>query len=249
MTCCVYQIRNVENGKVYIGSSKNFEQRKGQHLQRLRLGGHHSPALQNAWNVHGEATFVFEVLEPCTEEALCQVEQRWIDCTDSYRAGYNGRPIAESNRGQVISAVTRDKISVALKGRPKPEGFGGVIADRNRQRVLSDETKAKISTAHKGKKLSEEHRAKVVKNLDFSGHSHSEESKQLIREARAKQVITKEHVQKVADANRGKVRTEEQRKHISDALVGHVCSEETRRKISETKRARRLATSPDPEAR
>lgn len=109
MTCCVYQIRNILNGKVYIGSSKNFEQRVRQHLQKLRRGQHHSPALQCAWNKYGEAVFEFEVLETCLEAVLCLLEQEWMDRSDAYRKGYNGRPKAESNRGQVVSTATNPR--------------------------------------------------------------------------------------------------------------------------------------------
>ena len=235
---CVYQIRNLVNGRVYVGSTKVFERRKSCHIERLLKNKHHSYKLQNAWNGYGSEVFVFEVLEECEVSVLCQVEQKWIDDLDSFTNGYNCRPTAESNRGYKPSEETKLKLSIAGKGRIVSESTREKMSSANRRRGgHSEETKARISASHCGKVASEEAKAKMRGRISaFKGRVHSEASKQLIKEARAKQVITQEHSEKVGRSNTGKKRTEEQKKRISDSLKGHTLSEETKKKISETKK-------------
>src|SRR5690606_7653201 len=59
----VYQIANLTNGKVYIGSAKCFQVRASQHVSALKKQKHHNKHLQTSWNKWGENAFLFEVLE------------------------------------------------------------------------------------------------------------------------------------------------------------------------------------------
>src|SRR5262245_27250747 len=58
----VYLIRNKISGRVYVGSGK-LKRRWLAHRGALRRGKHHSPVFQRSYDLHGEAAFVFEVLE------------------------------------------------------------------------------------------------------------------------------------------------------------------------------------------
>ena len=59
----IYQIRNLVNNKIYVGSSNNLYRRKTyEHFRELRLNKHHNKYLQNSYNCHGEENFVFEVI-------------------------------------------------------------------------------------------------------------------------------------------------------------------------------------------
>ena len=62
ITIGVYKIRNVHNGKFYIGSSKHCEKRFIQHKYHLNRGSHHCSFLQSAWNKHGKTSFIFEII-------------------------------------------------------------------------------------------------------------------------------------------------------------------------------------------
>ena len=80
----IYQIRNVINGKVYIGSTiRNFKVRWKEHRSELRSNRHHSRHLQNAWNKYGESNFSFEIVEyvtnNITERVLLNKEQSYFD--------------------------------------------------------------------------------------------------------------------------------------------------------------------------
>ena len=62
MTVGVYQIKNTDNGKSYIGSSMRLERRLSEHKSRLRHNKHGNRHLQRAWNKYGKDAFEFEVL-------------------------------------------------------------------------------------------------------------------------------------------------------------------------------------------
>lgn len=76
---CIYQIRNLENNKIYIGSTKNFNKRKLRHIRDLKKGSHHCIYLQRAYNKSFLENFIFEILEECLETELFNKEQFWID--------------------------------------------------------------------------------------------------------------------------------------------------------------------------
>lgn len=59
----IYQIKNILNGKLYIGSTKrSFHSRKTKHLLSLINNRHYNEHLQNSWNKYGSDNFVFEIL-------------------------------------------------------------------------------------------------------------------------------------------------------------------------------------------
>lgn len=75
----IYMIINTINGKRYIGSSKNIQQRLQTHRSNLRHGYHGNEYLQNAWNKYGENNFEYSILEFCSEEERIKREQYYVD--------------------------------------------------------------------------------------------------------------------------------------------------------------------------
>ena len=76
----VYIIINMEDGKVYIGSTNSFERRWDEHRKSLRQGSHSNPHLQSSWNKYSENAFEFGVLEYLKDLGeLVQAEQFWMD--------------------------------------------------------------------------------------------------------------------------------------------------------------------------
>ena len=59
----IYKILNNINGKIYIGSTKNFNKRWVTHKYLLRLNKHENKHLQYAWNKYGEVHFEFIKVE------------------------------------------------------------------------------------------------------------------------------------------------------------------------------------------
>lgn len=98
-------------------------------------------------------------------------------------------------------------------------------------RVMSTDTKNKISAVHKGKPKSEEHKQKIrearAKQVNTrKGILATEETKKKIREARARQIFTEETKNKMSKARKGD-------KHWT---YGTPRSDETKQKISNTLR-------------
>jgi group I intron endonuclease len=148
----IYQIRNLVNGKRYIGSAKRFSKRWSVHLSNLRRGVHHSPALQSAWIKYGEGSFAFEVLLVCGFSELIANEQRFFDtCAPQY----NIRTVAGSSAGAVTSDKTKALLSAAMTGRKRSAETRQrmSVSQKNRKTwpTPSVETRAKISASLKGR--------------------------------------------------------------------------------------------------
>jgi group I intron endonuclease len=138
---CIYKIENLVNGKFYIGSAKNFSQRKSKHLFKLRRNKHHSPILQNAWNKYGEESFNFSILAEISDiDFLIPSEQHYMDTLFPY---YNCVKVAGlGNRtGISHSETSKQRMSSSQKERLKtikhpllgfkmPESSKKTIADK-----------------------------------------------------------------------------------------------------------------------
>jgi hypothetical protein len=59
----VYQIKNLANGKILVGWSKNLPGKINSHRFQLKMGSHRNRTLQSDYNSFGEENFSFEVLD------------------------------------------------------------------------------------------------------------------------------------------------------------------------------------------
>lgn len=118
----VYVITCAATGKFYVGSSVDVSKRLGRHRDDLRSGNHHSKHLQRAWDLYGEQSFRFDIVEHVGPDDLRAVEQEWIDrCRSADRGhGYNMYPNARGPTGYTVSSEARKKMSEAHKGRKLP---------------------------------------------------------------------------------------------------------------------------------
>lgn len=140
--CGIYQIRNLVNGKVYIGSSVNIDKRWKQHLTHIAGGYHVNPLLQSVFRKYGTSNFVFDILEEVDVEKLLQREQYYLDKIKPWDKliGYNlSRNTSNPMQGRKHTPETILKMQ-----KPKTE-----------------EHKKKISESHKGKTISTEHKEKI----------------------------------------------------------------------------------------
>lgn len=115
----VYQIKNKENNKVYIGStSLKFYKRLTAHIKELIENRHHSKHLQNTFNqTKNFDKFEVSILEICAPEKCLESEQKWIDFYQSYndKFGYNISPTAGSCRGIKRSVENKMKLFEKLR--------------------------------------------------------------------------------------------------------------------------------------
>jgi group I intron endonuclease len=95
----VYQVKNLANGKVLLGSSLNLEGLLNRHRFTLRTDSHPNKELQKDWNELGPDQFVFEVLEVVQvqddpnfnlKDELTLLEQIWLEKLQPFgERGYN----------------------------------------------------------------------------------------------------------------------------------------------------------------
>lgn len=155
---------------------------------------------------------------------------------------------------QFVNSRTYEHISnlqsKVMKGRPCSTETREKIRQGNLNRPpMAEETRRKLSEAvNRRKGFTPEGRARVI--AANTGRVHSEETKQKLREARARQVerqgdtmpakaraklslaakgrvLADDHKEKIAAANRGKTRSKEVKQAISERMTGHVKSKET----------------------
>lgn len=89
--CGIYCIKNIVDNKKYIGLSRDIRRRWGEHKSELRNNTHANTYLQNAWNLYGEKSFEFCIVELCDPFIICDRERYYIAeyHTLSHENGYN----------------------------------------------------------------------------------------------------------------------------------------------------------------
>ncbi len=69
----VYQIRNISNNKIYVGSSTNLAAIWNRQKFQLNYGSHPNTVLQKEWNEYGQENFVFEILSEIKQDDEKQI--------------------------------------------------------------------------------------------------------------------------------------------------------------------------------
>lgn len=95
----VYQIKNVENGKVFVGSSMNLKGKANSYRSKLEFDSLHHKGLKEDIKAHGLNAFIFETLETIDpeeipkehwKEAVEDLEEIWLEKLQPYgERGYN----------------------------------------------------------------------------------------------------------------------------------------------------------------
>jgi group I intron endonuclease len=106
MEQAIYQILNTVTNDCYIGSSINIKERWKRHKKDLRKQKHHSIILQRAWNKYGENSFIFKILELCSENEIRNKENEYLLL---FTPIYNICKIAYSTFGREYKEETRQK--------------------------------------------------------------------------------------------------------------------------------------------
>lgn len=164
----IYQIRNLIDGKVYIGQTQErFMRRYWHHRWKLNDGSHDNLLLQTAWDTDGEDQFVFEVLEVVEDKSTLDVlEMAHIKEAKVGGLAYN---MADGGGGK--------------KGVPMSSRAKEIVGAKNRQHMtgkkLSAETRAKMSASSRSRETAQ-HRsntvltpelARTIKELLMEGNS------------------------------------------------------------------------------
>jgi len=192
----IYGIRNIENGKWYIGSTYSgfgFNLRWMKHKRQLNGQYHPNEHLQRAWNKYGSDSFEFIVLEECSDSMLTVREQAWMRHYNSMNNKYGYNLIGADRH--IMSQETREKIRKANTGKKH-----------------SDETKQKMSIAQTGKKISEDHKIKL--HNFHVGKIMSKESRRKLSQSLTGRKLTEKTKNKISIARMGIRNTKEHNENI-----------------------------------
>lgn len=166
---CIYQIKNIVNNKIYIGSTQkeNSHLRKHEHFCKLNGNYHNNKHLQSSWNKYGKENFIFEIIE----DLVFPVEYEYIMSRELYfikilNPSYN---VARETKGGKLGRVISEEQKEHLR-------------NLNTGRKVSDETKAKIKLARSKQVITKEHKRNIslsTKGISKNkGRKQSEEQKE-----------------------------------------------------------------------
>jgi group I intron endonuclease len=264
----VYAIRNVVNGKSYVGSSISVHNRMAAHKNQLNKGCHHSVKLQRAWVKYGANSFEFSVLELVSDTAkLVEREQHYINSMNAVKAGYNISPTAFSCLGITRSEEVKAKLSRIQKAKTLQPGYknpfeGKTHSEETRKRLSEaftrrtpemlkrnaeshagikwpEETRRRRSAQSKERGISDELRAKMIASRIKNAKKHSVETRRRISEAQIGKVMSAETREKCSKAQMGHPVSSETRAKISAAHKGRVHSQAVRDACAERARGRK----------
>jgi group I intron endonuclease len=148
----IYAIKNLQNGKMFIGGSTDIENRWSTHLWKLTNIVHHNDFLQYDWMNLGRDQFQLVVLVEVTEPQMVtpELEQLYIDTNDCY----NQRP-AGNKPGFVLSRESAEKIANSNRGQVRTgQALENIRAGgmKQRGRIVSEDTKRKQSESAKNRR-------------------------------------------------------------------------------------------------
>lgn len=174
----IYKIQSIcKPDRIYIGSAKNFTNRKSLHKSTLRKNKHCNIKLQRHFDKYGENDLEFSLVLECPFDELIINEQKFIDEINPYfnicktagsSLGCTGHKMTEENRKKLLEVNKGNKYGLS---RIKSEEERLEISNRRKGIKHTQETKEKISNSKKGQAsrlgatLSEESKRKMSESL------------------------------------------------------------------------------------
>lgn len=118
----IYQITNIANHKVFIGTALNLPGVLNGQKYQLSAGAHPNKRLQAEWNEFGSEGFTFEILDEfsATEGPahdyradLALLEEFWLETLQPYRErGYNEK---KRTKDEMLRLIAQNRISKQSK--------------------------------------------------------------------------------------------------------------------------------------
>ena len=227
----IYALKNVVNGKRYIGKSENIEKRCLSHFNKLRRGDHVNAHLQASYDKYGIESFISEVLEQCTISKLNKREQHWISKlkTTDKKFGYNK---TFGGTGGRLSADSLKKMADSLRGRR--------LSHQQRQAISRKHKRNKVNVGakngmfgkipwNKGKTIFTDPVLKAMGEASKQRHAiHGSPITGIRRSKKTRRKMSK--------GMRGLVKSEEHKRKLAESLRGRKLSEKTRLKLSIARR-------------
>lgn len=229
----IYCIRNLKNGKRYIGQSRNISIRFSQHFSDLRCQRHGNEVLQRAWNKYGEKSFIGEILQECEDDELDLLEVKFIAefSSDRHSNGYNIE--RGGHRIKPMAESTKIKLSASLKGKKWTDERKKAMSIYMTGRFVGE------LNPRYGSKISPEQRLKM--NNGIRNRVISEEERELRR--RLATDISEETRKKHSIAFSGERNPMFGKRGILAPFFGKHHTEEAKRKMSELHKG--ISTPPE----
>jgi group I intron endonuclease len=154
----IYTIVNLDNKKIYVGQTNNFDMRMGSHFKKSGQKSYIKCAIKK----HGREKFVSVILlagiEKQEELDLTEIGLiKYLDCMASENRGYN---LHAGGRGGPLSTEHRKKISEGNRGKKRSEETRAAISASRIRQPRTKEVKAAISAGIKKAFQSDEARAR-----------------------------------------------------------------------------------------
>lgn len=209
----IYRLLNLITGQMYIGQTKNIQNRKACH--RKNYG---DTDLAQSVREYGFENFVCEIIIICFDEDLLDYEDYYIKKYDTFETPH-GLNLTTGGRHPKFSQKTKEKMRGSL-GFTHTEEWKKNMSELMTGRVFSPETIMKMKRHIK----SAEHRANISRAL--TGRTLSPEHTEKMRN----RVVSAETREKLRIARLGKKNTEESKEKTQKTLTGIKRSDETRAK-------------------
>ncbi len=173
----IYKITS-PTGKIYIGKAVNFAARYATYRNYLAEG---QPTLHNSFLAHGFEAHLFEILETSSVDKLAELEIEYIkQCNSFAKFNKNGLNLTQGgdgalgridseeakekrackHKGSKRSRETRERMSLAAKGKPK--NYSLEELEKKRLHLLGN-------TINLGRKQSPNQAAKRIKTMESRG--------------------------------------------------------------------------------
>jgi group I intron endonuclease len=161
--CGIYALYNIQNNKIYVGSSINMYKRVRRHFSDLKKEKHYNKHLTRAYKKYKDTIIpvVLEIVD--NKQNLIEREQYWIDYFESYKTknGYNICIIADRLTGIFRTDEEKKYLSIINTGRKHTEESKQKMSESRKGIQYSEETINKMKESHIGKNLSEESKEKL----------------------------------------------------------------------------------------
>lgn len=244
----VYKLTNKLNGRIYIGSAREFKERWKTHTKRLKNGTHSNKFLQADFSKCGEDVFIFEVIEVIEgpQENRLLVEQRYIDqYYDEQKQCYN-LTRSVNKRGPKCHSYIPEQTAIKRKENPNKHRWSEeekkAISEKLRGHIVSEETKRKLRERNLGKvhsletkqKISENNIGKHKERLSLT-HDKAIAASAAIRRGKPSwnkgRKCTKEETEKMSQRSKRQYENNPDiKRKLREANLGKKQSEETKRK-------------------
>lgn len=181
----IYMLTNKLTGDIYVGQSIDLRKRFLNYFNLSYLSRRNELIICRAIIKYGYSNFSLTILEYCDKCDLDIREQHYFDVLNPK---YNIQKIAGgSSKGLILSEETKNKISKALKGvyvGEKAYWYGRTMSDTTRE-IMSSNRKGELNPLY-GKSHSEE--TKELMREKALGRKYSEETKLLMSSKRGNPV-------------------------------------------------------------